>query len=327
MTMLRVHVLNRPEPENLEVLRARLDPGIELTFGEELPVPAEFEVLVAGLVTPEMVDASPKLETLVIPYAGLPVKTREVMREREGIAVHNLHHNSVVTAETALSLLLAAAKVVLPMDRNLRTGHWSGRGEDNDAVLLSGKTALLLGYGAIGRRLSRMLQALDMRVVAVRRSPTPGESDDGVEVHGEAALDELLPSARVVVVSTPLTDRTKGLVDARRIALLPQGAVLVNVARGPVVEEEALYQALKSGHLHSAGIDVWYRYPGKDGDPKNTPPSEFPFGELDNVVMSPHRGGWLHEVEPLRMRDLAALLNAIRRGEPVPHRVDLENGY
>lgn len=327
MSTLRVHVQNEPEPENLDVLRTALDAGIELSFGEELPDPARFAVLVAGLVTPEMVEASPKLTTLVIPYAGLPVKTREVMQKHPGIAVHNLHHNSVVTAETALSLLLAAAKVVIPMDRNLRKGHWSGRGEDNHAVLLTDKTALLLGYGAIGRRLGRMLTALGMKVVAVRREASPGESDGGIDVYGETQLDELLPDARVLIVSTPLTDRTKNLIDARRIALLPHGAVLVNVARGPVVSEEALYRALASGHLHSAGIDVWYRYPGKDGDPKNTPPSTFPFGELDNVVMSPHRGGWLQEVEPLRMRELAAVLNAIRRGDPAPHRVDLDNGY
>jgi phosphoglycerate dehydrogenase-like enzyme len=327
MTLLHVHILNEPEPEHLQILRAELLPGIELTCGEDLPEPAGFEVLVAGLVTAEMVDASPRLQTLVVPYAGLPVKTREVMQARPGIAVHNLHHNAVVTAETALSLLLAAAKVVIPMDRNLREAHWSGRGEDNHAVLLSGKTALLLGYGSIGRRLGRILRSLDMEVVAVRRNAEPGESDAGIEVHGEDALDDLLPSSRVLVVSTPLTERTRGIIDRRRLALLPEHSILVNVARGPVVSEEALFDALKNGHLHSAGIDVWYRYPGKDGDPTNTPPSEFPFGDLDNVVMSPHRGGWLHEVEAHRMRHLAALLNALKRGDPAPHRVDVEEGY
>ena len=96
----------------------------------------------------------------------------------------------------------------------------------------------------------------------------------------------------------------------------------------PIVDEAALYEALRSGALHSAGIDVWYRYPGRDGDPKNTPPAEHPFHELDNVVMSPHRGGWLHEAEALRMRDLAELLNALAREEdPAPGRVDLEAGY
>ena len=117
------------------------------------------------------------------------------------------------------------------------------------------------------------------------------------------------------------------MLDARRLALLPEGAVLVNVARGPVISEEALYEALRSGHLHSAGIDVWYRYPTRDGDPKSTPPSDFAFGDLENVVMSPHRGGWLHEVEAHRMRHLAALLAALARGEEPSHRVDVAAGY
>jgi phosphoglycerate dehydrogenase-like enzyme len=103
--------------------------------------------------------------------------------------------------------------------------------------------------------------------------------------------------------------------------------VLVNVGRGPIVDEAALYAALRDGTLYAAGLDVWYNYPADEAARAHTPPSDYPFHELDNVVMSPHRAGSSVETEALRMVHLARLLNAAARGEPMPNRVDLEAGY
>ena len=111
------------------------------------------------------------------------------------------------------------------------------------------------------------------------------------------------------------------------LRLLPPGSLLVNVARGPVVDQAALYRALLDGHLHAAGLDVWYRYPASPAERSHTPPADFPFHELDNVVMSPHRAGLAVETEALRMQALAELLNAACRGDSVPNRVDVQAGY
>jgi phosphoglycerate dehydrogenase-like enzyme len=108
---------------------------------------------------------------------------------------------------------------------------------------------------------------------------------------------------------------------------MPPGGILVNVGRGSVVDQGALYAALKTGHLHAAGLDVWYNYPEKPEKRERIPPADFPFHELDNVVMSPHRGGGSDQTEVLRMTHLAASLNAAARGEQIPHRVDLAAGY
>jgi phosphoglycerate dehydrogenase-like enzyme len=102
---------------------------------------------------------------------------------------------------------------------------------------------------------------------------------------------------------------------------------LVNVGRGPIVDEAALYQALREGTLHSAGLDVWYNYPTDKAARSHTPPSAYPFHELDNVVMSPHRAGGADETDMLRMMHLAALFNAAARGDEMPNRVDLQAGY
>ncbi len=101
----------------------------------------------------------------------------------------------------------------------------------------------------------------------------------------------------------------------------------MNVGRGAIVDEGALYQALKNGQLAAAGIDVWYNYPKDEASQANTPPSQYPFGELDNVVLSPHRGGDDKDIDVARMRDLAELLNAAARGNEMANRVNVVAGY
>ncbi len=111
------------------------------------------------------------------------------------------------------------------------------------------------------------------------------------------------------------------------MALLPPQAILVNVGRGPIVVEKALYQALCNGALYAAGLDVWYNYPADKASRSNTPPSQYPFHELDNVVMSSHRGGLTTEVEAERLTHLTTLLNAAAQDKPMPNRVDLAARY
>jgi phosphoglycerate dehydrogenase-like enzyme len=105
--------------------------------------------------------------------------------------------------------------------------------------------------------------------------------------------------------------------------------VLVNVGRGPIIDEEALFSALCDSTLHAAGLDVWYNYPTDAASRSNRPPSAYPFHELDNVVLSPHRAGTggAEEIEMRRMAHLASLLNAAAAGDEMPNRVDIEAGY
>jgi phosphoglycerate dehydrogenase-like enzyme len=110
------------------------------------------------------------------------------------------------------------------------------------------------------------------------------------------------------------------------LARLPNGAIVVNVARGPIVDEAALFEDLRSGRLR-AGLDVWYKYPKKEKDRTNTPPSAHPFHELDNVVMTPHMAEESDDTELLRVTDLAKMLNAAAGGEALPNRIDPDRGY
>jgi len=323
---MNIHLIQTPTDIELNILRGNLDPKIELTFGDQIPDRAEYHILVGGVPTREFVEASSNLTKLVVPWAGLPISTRELMQEFPEITVHNLHHNAAPTGEMALALLFAAAKFVLPYDKALRSHDWAPRYQPNPSMLLHGKTALILGYGAIGKFVGKVLTAMEMRVLGVRRNPV-AELEGDVEIYGLVSLPQLLPQAEVLVISLPGTPETEGLLGEIELALLPQGAVLVNVGRGPIVEAGALYNALREGHLRGAGLDVWYNYPPDPESRSQTPPADFNFNELENVVMSPHRGGGSEDSEQLRMVHLAMLLNSAARGDSIPNRVDLAAGY
>ena len=324
---LFVHILRPPDEGPLAHLHERIHTSIQVSHGSELPSDGCVEVLVAGRPTEEQLTACPTLRALIIPLAGVPKETYDLMKGFQHISVHNLHYNAAATSEMALALLLAAAKVLLPIDRAFRAHDWTPRYEPNPAFLLENKSVLVLGYGAIGQRVAQACLGLGMRVKALRRHFNGSESDSGVEVHSSHELHQLLPETEILIVCLPHTSETEGMIDKHALDLLAERAILVNVARGPIVNERALFEALKDGRLYAAGLDVWYNYPQDESARSMTAPSQFPFYELDNVVMSPHRAGGAMDLEFSRMEALAESLNVTVRGEPIPNRVDINLGY
>jgi len=314
---VNVHVIDPPDDEGLATLHG-VDPTIAVTVGPK--VPSSTHVLVGAWPSDDQLPEG--LQALLIPFAGLPPTTRDRAIAR-GLKVYNQHHNAPLVAELVAALVLAVAKRVVPMDRQLRRGDWSARRQVQDVRTLSGSSALIIGFGAVGLCTARLLRGLGMQVTGIRRTgPTTVE---GFEVREPERLDESLTDAAVVVLSMPATAETQGLFDAERLARLQDGAILINVARGGVIDEAALYAELRSGRI-SAGLDVWYRYP-KRGNPEPQLPADLPFHELDNVVLSPHRGGLTADTERLRMEAVAVTLSALVNGEEPPHPVDLERGY
>lgn len=329
MAELNVHIpYSYPDTAQAQ-LRRLLDDGIEVTFGSEAGPSAETHILVDGRPSRDMVAACPHLQTIIIPWAGIPEQTADLLRDLPHLALHNLHHNAAPVAEYAVALLLTAAKAIVPSDRDLRRNDWRTRYQPSRTVLLRGKTALVLGYGAIGQRVARLCRGLGMRVVATRRSAETITDDGVATIHPASDLHLLLPQTDAMLVCLPHTPTTDRLLGEAELALLPQGALLVNIGRGKIIDEAALYTALRDGPLHAAGLDVWYHYPPDRESRADTAPASYPFHELDNVVMSPHRAGslWRDELNEIRMEHLARLLNAAARGEQIPNRVDIERGY
>lgn len=321
---MRVHILHQFDPPFDSELTKALPSSICVSAGPDTPVPSDCDILIAGRPEEHHLQAAASLKSVIIPWSGLPVATRDLMRRYPHTSVHNIHHNAVPAAEMAVALMLAAAKEIIPLDRRLRTGDWRRRYDPSESLLLAGRSALVLGYGAIGRRIAAACRGLGMTVTGIKRDPISAGAD--VEVDIISKLTNHLSSSHVLFICVPLTPETTGLIGTRELALLPDGAIIVNVSRGAVIQQEPLFRALASGRLR-AGLDVWYNYPNNVDDRSATLPSDFPYHNLDNVVMTPHLAGHSTDTETLRARALAELLNQAASGLPMPNRVDVELGY
>ncbi|WP_424467001.1 hydroxyacid dehydrogenase [Pseudoclavibacter helvolus] len=185
--------------------------------------------------------------------------------------------NAQSVAELTIALMFNAARRVSWMHAELREGRWS---RAQDGRQLAGATLGLVGAGQIGQRVARIAAATGMRVVAF--DPGFGLASPTPELSMTASLDELLEQADVLSLHVPLGDRTRGLIGARQLALLPAGAIVLNTARGEIVDEPALVDALRSGHLFAAGLDTTWSEPIAPESQLLTCP---------NVVLTPHVGG------------------------------------
>jgi phosphoglycerate dehydrogenase-like enzyme len=319
---LKVHLLNDYGELFKSNLEKKVNFDLQLTVGKKLPKPAEYKILIAGVPEEEHITASKKLTTLIIPWAGLPKPTAELMKDYNNIAIHNTHYNASTTAEMAVSLMTTAMKRLIPIDNDFRKNDWSRRYSDESILILEGKNVLVLGYGAIGKRVAEICKSFEMNVNIVKRKKNIKEAN----IFCVDELESLLPHSNVLMMCLPLTKETKGVIGQKELKLLPDNSTIVNVSRGDIIDEKALFDELKSGRLR-AGIDVWYSYPKKEEQRSNCPPSQYPFHELDNVVMTPHLAGH-SEVDELTLADaLAELLNLANEGKTLPNRIDLELGY
>lgn len=326
MTLI-VHLYKTSFPDQYKEFLDALDPDIQITIGEKIPHPAIYDILVYPTPSKAWIEASPALKAVVIPWAGVPQSTKKLMKNYPGISLHNLHHNSLNTAEFGFALFLTAAKQIIPMDSALRKNDWTPRYSGTQAILLCGRTALILGFGEIGQNLGDYCLAFGMRVLATKKHPEEFSGDQRFEIFPDSKLHDLLPKADVVFIALPLTSETENLINQKEISLMPNGSILINVGRGPVVNQYALYKAVSEGHLRAAGSDVWYNYPSSVETRIDTPPADVPFGELENFVLSPHRAGTVEGIEHQEIRALADLLNTANRGQTIPNKVDLSKGY
>lgn len=331
---MRVHLLQPPEPESYRILEQILttsspaDNPVQLSFGERLPVPCDFEVLVAGRPGRAQLATSPNLHSLVIPWAGLPSETYRLLEDFPHLKVYNLHHNAAATAEMAVALLLAAARQIIPADQALRRNDWRPRYQAARGMGLAGETVVVLGFGEIGQRVGRACHGLGMQVIGVRKHPArPLLFDYPVQVHPPEALPGLLSIAQALVICLPGSLETQDWIDGQVLRAMPPGGVLINVGRGSVVDQKALFECLKDGHLRGAGLDVWYHYPANPEEVGNTEPADYPFGELENMVLSPHCAGLVEQTETLRMQHLAELLVSLAKGEEPASKIEWERGY
>ncbi len=322
-----------------DYLRAGLDdiPGVEIIFPENeeeetlLEHAPEADVIVGWRPTPDLLAAAEKLRLFIMPGAGvqhLIEPFRELNREREVVLV-NGHGNSYFTAQCTVALLLSLMTRIIPHHNAMAAGEWNRHFGDPETIPLLRRKVGLLGYGAVNRKVHRFLAGFDVEFAVLRRdwARQTEELPTAVTEYKPEQLPEFLEAIDILIIAVPLTAETEGFIGSEELALLGSEGLLVNVSRGKVVDEESLYIALRDGVIAGAALDVWYEYSPEEDENGKKYPTNFPFHELGNVVMSPHRAAspfsdlerWDEVTENIRRfaADRADFLNI----------VDLERGY
>lgn len=267
------------------------------------------------IISPGFKDALPRplaLSLLHVPGAGYDAVDFSALPP--SAIVCNCFGHEQAMAEYVMATLLARTIPFVEADSHLRHGRWVHRSGPVDTLHgeLGDKVMGLLGFGHIGQAVAARAKAFGMTVHVANRSPVaPSATVD--RAFGLDRLHEFLGTVDVVVVSVPLVAETTGMVDAAAFAAMRPDAVLVNVARGPVVDEKALYDALKTEAIGGAIIDTWYRYPSAE-KPDVLPATE-PLHTLPNILMTPHMSGWTDGMRRRRQRLMADNIGRRLRGE------------
>jgi D-3-phosphoglycerate dehydrogenase len=218
----------------------------------------------------DLVAQCPSLRHIVFLGTGAASYMNIAELEGHGISVHTIKgYGDTAVAEHTIALMWACARDLARMDREVRAGTWQPR----EGVQLTGKTLGIIGFGGIGREVARIASGMGMEVIAWNRTPRPDSPVPLVD------LDTLLARSDVVSLHLVLNEETRGFLDAARITRMKKGTILVNTARGALADEAALIEALKSGAIGQAGLDVFHNEPLR---------ADHPLARLDNVTLSAH---------------------------------------
>jgi D-3-phosphoglycerate dehydrogenase len=315
MAELTIGIIDPFHPKTIEAIAAALSDGWRLSVAEGPSDDAHARAvrdadIVFVMATPmpaSLIDAAGRLQFIQKLGAGVDRIDLDRCSQR-GIAVARLQAgNSVPVAEHTLLMMLAACRRLPLLDRQTREGGWDKEAARGVSRQIHGKTVGLVGFGAIGQAVARLLTGFGANVIYYdpRRAASELERELNVTY---ASLDELTVRADIVSLHLPLMKETANVFDARRIAAMKRGAILVNCARGGLVDEGALYEGLANGHLYAAGIDAFAQ----------EPPVGSPLLTLDQTVVTPHTaGGTIDNFAPVVER---AVQNTRRflAGAPIP---------
>ena len=278
-----------------------------------IPALADAEIVVGHIWRKEF-PAAPRLKLFQAATAGIDMIEVEALPR--GIALCNVFGHEPAIAEYVLMTILSLTHRLIETVTEFRAGSWAAHqpaGGSPHGELL-GKTIGIVGYGRIGREVARRAVGFGCKIIAANRSPV-AHRGDASEIYPLAELDSMLPHCDVLLIAAGLGPETRGLIDAGRLALMKPTALLINIGRAAIVDEEALYEALRGGRLGGAALDVWWHHWSPEHPDRRG--SRFPFEELPNALITPHCSGFTEGTADRRWGQLAANLDRYVRGEPV----------
>lgn len=311
-------LLDMTTPERADRLRALLPEGFVLTHGtargddhmKEIIAQADYAISGQVAVSGEVLRAAKKLKLLHkwgVGYDNLDIATAKEL----GIKVaRTTGSNAVPVAEFALGLALSALRFIGYGHAELKKGNWATGKLPGDTYMLSGKTVGIIGFGAIGQSFARLLKGFGCTILYNKRTPLPAEEEAALGAR-HASVAEILEKADVVSLHCPLTPETTNLIDAAALKAMKATAVLVNVARGGVVNEADLAAALRAREIAGAAMDVYSIEPLPPGSELLT---------LDNLVVTPHLAAMAADNFAPTVKRMFDNIAHVSRGEPVPAR-------
>lgn len=294
-----------------DVVLRTVDPADAVAVERELP---EATILISSHFDGRMTPLCRALRLIVSPAAGTERIDRAAVPA--GVVVVNGVGHEIPMAEYVIGAIVALRQQFLGSDAALRLGRWrfGFSGEGGFVEEIWGSAIGIVGFGRIGAEIAKRAAAFGARCGAVTLHPEK-PYDRGLlplglgSIADASDVDALIAGSDAIVCACELSELTKGMIDARRLQSMRPTAVLVNVARGPIVDETALYEALRLRRIAGAAIDVWYRYP----DGGEARPASEPFWELDNILMTPHASGWTSAAEARKVAFIAGHINGLTR--------------
>lgn len=316
---LRVVVADANLVPHKDLFQANLPAGTAVSWHDrfnETDVAADLpsaQVFVGSRFTPAMGEAAGALRLVHVAGAGYDGIDPAALPP--GVLCANTFHHEQSIAEYVVTATVVVRRQLHVQDRELRAGHWASSVYEPERPQLStleNATVGIVGYGHIGACTWRLMRAFGATGLAVTPRPVEAEQEGLAWAAGPEALDRLLAESDVVVLCLPLRPQTRHLIGPQQLAAMKRDAVLVNVSRGPLVDPEALYEALSVKAIGGAVLDVWYGYPTAGA---RAEPAPYPFGRFDNVFMTPHISGVTRQTFEGRVRDVTANISRLRAGE------------
>lgn len=333
MTKTKVLLINEYSKSQIKYFKEKLsefDFVVPKNFDEDelLKHISDAKILLGDRVTRAMLEKG-NIEFIQVPQAGVENLDFELLLEYN-IPAYNSHSNALSVAEYAVALLLGISKKIPYHDSLLRLGDWN-KGIKNDknnetlySSYVSNKTIGIIGYGNIGKNIGKLLKGFNPKIMAIVSDKT--KKYDSVDFLGDLGdLDHLLESSDYVIVATALTDKTKGILNKEKLTKMKRTAYLINVSRGKIIDEDALYYILKNRLIAGAGIDTWYEYP-KKGKKIVCPSKKYEFNKLSNIIMSPHRAAEI-DGEFTYFDDAIYNIKQYHREKNYKNKINIKKGY
>ena len=297
----------------LDIARSMTPPGFELVvvdpgtpeFYKAAP-DAEYYLGLARQMGGEFFRSAPKLKLVQLLSAGYDRVDVEAARKAKVPVANNGGANAIAVSEHTILLMLAVLKRLVTFHNDVVAGKWRPSIADPPVYELSGRTLGIVGLGNIGKKVARRAAAFDMRVQYYDIARLSEDQEDALGVRF-VLFTELLRTSDVVTLHVPLDDTTRNLLGSRELSMMKRSAILINTCRGPVVDENALYRALKDGQIGAAGLDVMVEEPPKPNHPLFT---------LPNVTLTPHSAGPTWENWTARFRNGFDNIERVAAGRP-----------